>query len=117
MGWFGDEGPGDMPIESSFLKSSSTNASIIELQQAVERQNLLIQTLCKILVAKGLVLEDELNEWMRYVDGLDGNVDGRLRDKKAPLACPSCKRMNPSKAAKCQYCGTELQGQFLYPEE
>ena len=93
------------------------NSTLADLQSQVARQNLMIQTLCRILLAKGVVEEKELQEWMSYVDKLDGVEDGRLRESKAPRECPSCRRMNAPKAVKCQYCGVEFPPIFLEPEK
>ncbi len=90
--------------------------TIQELQDALERQRLLLQTLCRILVEKGVVQKDELNEWIQYMDGLDGTMDGKLKETKAPKACPSCQRMNPKRAPKCVYCGENLPVAILHDD-
>jgi hypothetical protein len=94
----------------------SRGAGVADLQAQVARQYLMIQTLCRILIAKGVLSEDELNEWMNYVDGLDGVVDGKLRESRLPRECSACRRMNPPRAVKCQYCGHEFPAAFLEPE-
>lgn len=84
-----------------------------ELRVKVERQNLLIQTLCRILIEKGVIQEEELQEWLAYVDSLDGREDGKLSHSKAPIQCRSCKRINGASLIKCQYCGETLPVDFL----
>jgi hypothetical protein len=79
----------------------------------VERQNLVLQTLIMILLEKKVVHEDELNEWLAYVDELDGARDGRLRDVRTPLVCPKCKRTNARTAVRCQWCNEDLPVDFL----
>lgn len=93
--------------------SQQHGATTQELQKQLDRQNLMIQTMARLLMAKGVVQEEELNEWFRYVDGLDGAVDGKLRASKAPKACPNCNRMNPPTATRCQYCAAEMNADFL----
>ncbi len=110
-----DGGGGDSPPMSG--GSQQHNSTIVELQAQVESLSLQVQTLSRLLVEKGLVTEKELNEWLRYIDGLDGRVDGKLREKKTPKSCHQCQRINPSKAVKCQYCGAELANEFLVKEE
>ena len=99
----------DPPLRSN----RDAGGNVQELTLRLDRMHLMVQTLSRLLVAKGLVTEEELNEWMRYVDSLDGNVDGKLRSSRAPVACSHCKRMNPPTAPKCQYCGGELPSEFL----
>ena len=93
---------------------SRTSSDKLELQQKIERQNLIIQTLLMILLEKKVIYEEEFKEWMDYVDGLDGKVDGRLEENKGPVSCPECGRKNPPSAAKCQYCMHELPQDFLF---
>lgn len=114
MTFYGGRGGGfdfDPPVRSS--SSQTQSAPIQELQLRVERLHLMIQTMSRLLIAKGIMEEQELNEWMRYVDSLDGKVDGKLRPGRQPTACPQCKRMNPPTAGKCQYCGAEMPSSFI----
>lgn len=92
---------------------NTNNATIADLQAQVERLHLQLQTLARVLIAKGVLVEEELGEWLKYVDQLDGRMDGKLREGKSPKACPGCRRMNPPRAAKCQYCGNEFPPTFL----
>lgn len=98
-------------------KDQVQQGTILDMQAQIERQALLIEALSRILIAKGVVVEEELNEWMRYVDGLDGRVDGKLRPTKEPKNCPACNRINAFTATKCQYCGAEFSHQFLVGKE
>lgn len=102
--------PDPLPRASSDVQN---NATIAEMQAQLARQYLMIQTLCHILLAKGVVEEKELTEWMSYVDKFDGTEDGKLRESKAPHTCPKCQRVNSPRAVKCQYCGEELPVVFL----
>jgi hypothetical protein len=102
---------------SSTTQNLRQSSTIMELQASLERQNLMVQTLARLLIAKGIVSEEELDQWMAYVDGLDGAVDGKLRKGRVPRACPDCNRMNPPNAVKCQYCSTDLPVGFLEKPE
>lgn len=92
----------------------SLRTSVQDLERMVERQALLIQTLLMLMLEKKVVHEDEFREWLAYVDELDGVRDGRVREEKAPVSCPKCRRNNPRTAAKCQYCGEEFTPEFLF---
>jgi len=95
------------------VNQSSERAALMELERIIQRQGLMIETLSRLLLAKGVVQEAELDQWMDYVDGLDGATDGRLRARKVPLTCPSCNRNNPPTLTKCMYCGKEFPAKFL----
>lgn len=88
-------------------------SGIAELEKLVARQGLLIETLARLLMAKGVVQEGELDQWMEYVDQLDGVADGKLKARKTPHVCPSCRRANPPHLAKCMYCSSEFPQKFL----
>jgi len=94
--------------------ANAPNATVEHLQARLDRTTLLLQTLMMILIEKKVVHEDELREWVKYVDELDGTADGRLREDKSPVACPKCSRKNPRTAATCQYCGTALEQDILF---
>lgn len=96
------------PAIPSRSSSSVGRGEINELATMVERQHLVIQTLLMLLLEKKIISEKELQEWTAYVDGLDGNVDGRLRAEKSPKPCPACARNNAPDAPRCAYCGASL---------
>lgn len=87
----------------------------MELRSECARLHMQVQTLARLLIAKGVMEEAELDEWMDYVDSLDGVADGRLRVTKAPKMCPSCNRANGPTAVSCQWCGEDLPTPFLDP--
>lgn len=94
-------------------KAAHQNASVADLEARVDRQALIIQTLLMILLEKKVIHDDEFREWLGYVDGMDGAADGRLREDRSPRACPSCTRMNRFGSAKCQYCGAEMEFDYI----
>jgi hypothetical protein len=93
------------------LKVGSATA----LESRLERQEMLIQTLLILLLEKGVIGQDELREWMAYVDGLDGRMDGRLREAAEPKSCSKCGRMSPATAIRCQYCDTPFSATGVDP--
>lgn len=101
-------------IEPRFQPGKAPNATMEHLQARLDRTTLILQTLMMILMEKKVVHEDELREWVKYVDELDGCLDGRLREDKSPIACPKCARKNPRATPTCQYCGTALEQDILF---
>jgi hypothetical protein len=90
-----------------------TRGALPALQARVERQDLIIQTLLMILLEKKVIHEDEFQEWVIYVDELDGTRDGRLREDTTPVSCPACGRNSLRTSSRCVYCGHELEPEFL----
>jgi hypothetical protein len=93
----------------------AARGSIDQIEDRLERQNMVIQTLLMLLLEKKVIEEKEFREWMNYVDRLDGRADGKLRENIAPRSCPGCGRMNPAKAPQCQYCGHDLPRDVIDP--
>ncbi|MBI3736192.1 hypothetical protein HY256_06735, partial [Candidatus Sumerlaeota bacterium] len=87
--------------------------AVDELAVRVERQNLLLQTLLRLLLEKGVIHEDEFKKWISYVDALDGKTDGKLQKEKGIKNCPACGRVSQADAAKCQYCGADYPVEFI----
>ena len=103
-----------VPRSSSESPSSlAARQAVDELAAQVDRQNLLLQTLLRLLLEKGVIQEQEFKEWIAYVDGLDGKVDGKLQKEKGIKNCPSCGRVSAVDAVKCQYCGAEYPVEFI----
>jgi ribosomal protein L40E len=94
-------------------KAGST--TLDQLQFQIDRQHLVIQTLLIMLLEKGVMTEQELNEWIDYVDGLDGRRDGRLKADVSPITCSSCGRKNSPNAGHCQYCGHDFDLRIVDP--
>lgn len=101
------------PKKRSSRDSGAGKSSTIELEERLARQELLIQTLLRLLLEKKVIHQDEFKEWMDYVDSLDGARDGKLRAPKIALDCPSCGRMNKPNATRCMYCDHEFPTEFL----
>jgi hypothetical protein len=87
--------------------------TIQEMQERIDRQNLLLQTLLRLLLEKGVIQEKEFKEWIVYVDEFDGKRDGKLEAQKGIKRCVGCGRVNATKAAVCMYCGAHFAPDFL----
>lgn len=83
------------------------------LRAMIERQELIIQTLLRLLIEKKVIDKDEFAQWIDYVDRLDGKLDAKLEERRTPVTCPKCKRPNPHAARLCAYCSAELPLEFL----
>ena len=57
---------------------ASSTAQVAALREELGRQKLALEALSRFLVAKGLVDERELGEFIREVDAEDGVIDGKL---------------------------------------
>ncbi len=101
---------------SASAGAEANRAGLAELQNRLERQNLLLQTLLRLLLKKGIIQEDEFKQWLAYVDQLDGKADGKLQEEKGTKACPACGRNSTLHAAKCQYCDAVFPPEFLSHE-
>lgn len=88
--------------------SDNWRSAFDELNGRVEEQNLLLQTLLRLLLEKKVVTRDEFRQWMNYVDELDGKRNGRLSRERGVKLCPGCKRKNKVNAFKCLYCDAEF---------
>lgn len=112
---FSASGPAFMPTgEARSAPPPKTVAQISQadattLQSQVDRLNLMMQTMLKLMIEKGITSKEEFRQWMDYMDQLDGSADGRLRRAAGAQACPSCRRNNPVHAVSCQYCGAKFE--------
>jgi hypothetical protein len=86
-----------------------------KLVNCVEHQNLVIQALLMLLREKKVISDEEILQWVNYVDDLDGSRDGALHNRDEPLTCPECKRKNKRDAVKCQYCGKLFSRRVIDP--
>lgn len=108
--------PASDPLPRAAEASLATAAgAVAELEGRVARQALLLQALCRLLISKNLMTEEEFRAWTEYIDKADGREDGRLRETRRPLECPRCRRMSPPKSPACQYCGEKYPLDLLDP--
>jgi hypothetical protein len=73
-------------------KSSDKGSVIAVLHEELERQKSGLQGLTRFLLAKELIAEDELAQFIDKVDAEDGTLDGKLK-----INLPKTKHYNQSK--------------------
>lgn len=78
------------------------------LEDQLERQALLIQSLLELCARKNLISEQELREVVNEIDLSDGRLDGKLRPRPGPRSCPDCGKVNGRHAVTCMYCSAQL---------
>lgn len=93
--------------------SAAGTATIVDLQNAIDRHRLIIQSLLMLLLDKQVITEPDLKRWMDYMDQLDGRVDGKLSLDKSPVTCPQCGRVSPPNSPRCMYCHADLATNVL----
>lgn len=98
---------------SAGRKPLQSGVDLLTLQKTVEQQQLVLQTLLMLLLEKKVIEDQEFKQWLQYVDGLDGKVDGKIEAERKPQACPACNRINARNAPRCQYCGQAFEIDFL----
>jgi hypothetical protein len=96
------QGPSRKPKAAQPIHVAS---EVTALKLRVEQHNLLLQTLLRLLVGKGVIGKEEFQRLLQQVDELDGARDGRLHIEKGTKSCPACGRVSNLKAIECQYCG------------
>lgn len=87
--------------------------ALSRLEDALDRQALVIRTLLSFCEAKGLFNEAEFRELMNEVDLSDGRLDGKFKPQATPRSCPNCGKTNGKRAVTCMYCGEQLEGREL----
>ncbi|MBX3458397.1 MAG: zinc ribbon domain-containing protein [Planctomycetes bacterium] len=83
--------------------------AMVRLEDAIDRQALIIRTLLSICEQKGVFNEAEFKQLMNDVDLSDGRLDGKFKPQATPRACPSCGKTNGKRAVTCMYCGVPLE--------
>lgn len=107
----------DGPVVVGGAATPSTQRPNEELQRRIDRLELIVETMMILLLEKKMIHEDEFRQWRKYVDELDGNADGRVREIRAPQACPACRRNSAPEAQRCQYCGAALNPEILLSKQ
>ena len=92
--------------ESAARRAENTTA---RLEDALERQALIIRTLLEACSRKNLFTEDEFRELLTEIDLSDGRLDGKYKPQQGPQECTNCGKTNGKRAVTCMYCGTPLE--------
>ncbi len=100
----------DLQDRSAYAPPTTPAGENKELEFALGRIALTNQALWEILSAKLGVTEKELVDKMHEIDLRDGVQDGRVSNltSKRLCACPSCRRSQNARYARCIYCGAHL---------
>lgn len=83
------------------------------LEDALDRQALVIRTLLTACEKAGLFNEQQFRELLNDVDLSDGRLDGKYKPQGGPRECPSCNKVNGKRAVTCMYCGVPLEGREI----
>jgi hypothetical protein len=95
-------------IDAGSAANRAENA-LAHLQDALDRQALVIRTLLTACEKAGLYTEQQFRELLDEVDLSDGRLDGKFKPQPAPRECPSCSKVNSKRAVSCMYCGAILE--------
>ena len=75
---------------------------------------LVLETLRRVILDKGLCTKEEFERMMVAVDAEDGVIDGLSSlppDGSGELRfCSGCQHFNPVDRSTCQYCGAAFKG-------
>lgn len=87
------------------------SAREIELEARLDRLALVTHGLWELLKNRAGYTEEELTDWVNYVDLQDGVIDGKHKPDAAPQKCRQCSRVVGRTLARCMYCGEpQIQG-------
>ncbi|MCZ7604583.1 MAG: zinc ribbon domain-containing protein [Planctomycetota bacterium] len=114
-GYYNHQNTASAAHAASDAASSARRAENVaaRLEDALDRQALIIRTLLSMCEAKGLFNEPEFRELMNEVDLSDGRLDGKYKPQATPRSCPQCGKTNGRRAVTCMYCGAQLEGREL----
>lgn len=88
---------------SELAKDLDLRSRVKELDDKVGRLALLNQALWELLKTRLQCTDQDLENLAREIDLRDGMEDGKI--SAIAVTCPSCRRINNSRHAKCLYCG------------
>lgn len=92
-------------IKEALIDQDRTNES---LRTDIARLLLVVETLRRALISRGVLTQQEFEELLKEVDLEDGVPDGLRTRRKVPRKkCPHCGRLNRNRAY-CYVCGQPL---------
>ena len=92
--------------------SSTLAADTTALRRRVDRAELVVEAMFRLMQEKGVATADELKIFIARVDLEDGVEDGKISatPEANPRKCPSCARpANFRRRTECVYCGAALK--------
>jgi hypothetical protein len=96
-------------ISEARNNANKVGTYVRELEQKLEKLNLICASMWELLKEKTELTEQDLVKKIIEVDREDGKIDGK-KARKAIL-CKKCDRPISTTLKKCLFCGTE------YPED
>jgi len=87
--------------------------ALARLEDALDRQALVIRTLLTACEKAGMFNESTFRELMNDVDLSDGRLDGKFKPQAGPRECHACGKTNGKRAVTCMYCGVPLEGREI----
>lgn len=84
---------------------ASRSEGIKELKREIERLSLIVETLVRALIEKGLYTREQINALANLIDMEDGRRDGRITKAKDVKHCSSCGRVMMNVSGACLFCG------------
>jgi hypothetical protein len=88
-------------------RDPGTKATVRELENRVNRLELITEALWNLLQSKTDLSENDLLDAVTQVDLSDGRYD-RKKQRPTAIDCPRCKRKINKNHTHCLYCGEAL---------
>ena len=95
---------------ATFDMPEDATRAFIHIIRYQRSQELLIETLYRIVIDKGLVTEEQFKDLVAQIDLEDGYEDEKIggdRTRKAPK-CSNCEKPINPKRSHCVYCNAEI---------
>ena len=105
----------DANIKASKIASDGAQASaesmkhnVRDLNKRVDQLLLTCTAMWSLLKEKHDLSEDDLKERIKQIDGIDGQVDGKIQKPK--IHCVKCGSVINLKHKVCIFCGEKFEG-------
>ena len=111
-GYYASQAAAHSASDANQAANRAENA-LARLEDALDRQALIIRTLLTACEKAGIFNEDQFRALVTEVDLSDGRLDGKYKPQMGPQGCPQCGKTNGKRAVKCMYCGAVLEGREI----
>ncbi len=91
--------------EKASRQEAARKEGFKDLQREVERLRLVVETLVRALVEKGLYTREQINALANLIDMEDGRRDGRIPISRKVKNCSACGKVMMNVSGACVYCG------------